>query len=118
MVDHVPQSQPFIGECAQTTRFESLPPNAPHTALDYFGSGHSDECICNETANEFVTYDEFAAFSLQICDKHGVQTLIPFGALTGCSIAIDGDKAAIGARGSDSYPAGTWTSIQMHTCIG
>ena len=29
----------------------------------------------------------------------------------GCSIAISDGKVAIGARGSDSYPAGVWTSI-------
>jgi len=69
-VDHIPQSQPFI-------------------AFDYFGLGHSDECICDETRDEFVTYNAFAAFALQVCDKLGVKQMIPFGALTGCSIAIE-----------------------------
>jgi pimeloyl-ACP methyl ester carboxylesterase len=45
--------------------------------------------MCNETRDEFVSYSTFAAFALEVVDKHAVKKMIPFGGLTGCSIAIE-----------------------------
>jgi len=69
-VEHLPKSQPFI-------------------AIDYYGAGSSDECDCNEKDDEFVTFETFAKYALDICNKEGVKSLIPFGALTGGSPAIE-----------------------------
>ena len=33
---------------------EHIPTSQPLIAVDYFGAGSSDECICNETRNESV----------------------------------------------------------------
>jgi len=69
-VEHLPKSQPFI-------------------AIDYYGAGSSDECDCNEKDDEFVTFETFAKYALDICKQEGVKSLIPFGALTGGSPAIE-----------------------------
>lgn len=67
-----------------------IPTSQPFIAVDYFGAGYSDECTsCDESRDEFVTYDSFCAYVLEICDKHGVRDLISFGALTGASPALE-----------------------------
>jgi len=71
------------------TLAEKIPSSQPLISLDYFGAGHSDECICDEARDEFVRYEVFAAYALEICRKHNVTKFIPFGSLTGASIAIE-----------------------------
>lgn len=78
LVHALPESQPFIG-------------------IDYFGLGHSDECQCNETADEYVSYQQFAAWSMEICHAVGATRVIPFGALTGASPALE--LAGLAAEG-------------------
>lgn len=71
------------------TLTQALPETQPFVAVDYFGAGSSDECLCDEAHDEFVTYDTFAQWVLDICDSLGVKNLIPFGSLTGASGAIE-----------------------------
>ena len=66
-----------------------IPPSQPLIAVDYFGAGASDECRCNETADEFVPYTTFAQWVLDICDREGVSKMIPLGSLTGASGAFE-----------------------------
>ena len=67
----------------------NIPKSQPFIAVDYFGAGSSDECQCDESKDEFVTYNVFAQWVLNICDAEGVQKLIPFGALTGGGPAFE-----------------------------
>mmetsp|Transcript_34626 Transcript_34626/g.92849 ORF Transcript_34626/g.92849 Transcript_34626/m.92849 type:complete len:343 (+) Transcript_34626:39-1067(+) len=68
---------------------EKLPQSQPFIAVDYFGAGSSDECICDEGKDEFVDYTTFAFFVLQICDAEKAGKIIPFGVLTGGSPALE-----------------------------
>jgi len=92
-VAHTPPFVFFHGHPRSTEMFHDLalqlPPSQPFIAVDYFGAGHSDECLCNETADEFVTYNQFAVWVLDICADVGATKIVPFGALTGGSPAIE-----------------------------
>jgi pimeloyl-ACP methyl ester carboxylesterase len=68
---------------------EHVPASQPLLAVDYFGAGHSDECLCDEATDEFVPYTTFAQWVLEICDREGVGAMVPFGALTGASAAFE-----------------------------
>jgi hypothetical protein len=71
LAQHIPLSQPFI-------------------AVDYYGAGASDECTtCDESKDEFIAYAEFSTQVMKLCDRLGVKKVIPFGALTGASPALE-----------------------------
>lgn len=68
---------------------EKIPPSQPLIAVDYFGAGSSDECICDEEKDEYVDYSTYASFVLQICDAEKAGKIIPFGDETGGSPALE-----------------------------
>jgi pimeloyl-ACP methyl ester carboxylesterase len=68
---------------------EKIPQSQPLIAVDYFGAGSSDECICDEEKDEYVDYSTYASFVLQICDAEKAAKIIPFGVLTGGSPALE-----------------------------
>jgi pimeloyl-ACP methyl ester carboxylesterase len=68
---------------------EAVPESQPFVAVDYFGAGFSDECQCDDSTDEFVSYPTFAAMTLEICDKLGVKKMLPFGSLNGANGAIE-----------------------------
>ena len=75
-------------------------PGEGNAALTDLGAAYLFSLEASESSPVFVR-------RLQPADAHSSRALsTSLGAL-----AIYGDRAAIGARGSDSYPAGTWTSI-------
>ena len=76
-------------------------PGEGNAALTDLGAAYLFSLEASESSPVFVR-------RLQPADAH---SLARFLYKFGCALAIYGDRAAIGARGSDSYPAGTWTSI-------
>ena len=68
---------------------DEIPISQPLIAVDYFGVGSSDECICDEAVDEFVPYTTFAKMVLEICNREGVGKMIPLGSLTGASGAYE-----------------------------